>query len=265
MWSAPLWPTRLSAGTSGTSRSGGCRPTGRARWIERRPAARARPPGAAVDRPEAVLQPVERGLLHPRAALARRSPAPRRRDTSPAGRHGSIRAAKQPSTFHRFPIPAIVRWSSSASPIGRVGSSSRSRRRKRASSSSGARMSGPEAGDPLVEARARLGHQLEHRPVELHDLARRRAQDRSQARRGERGQRAPASSTRQDPVMRRCEWIVEAALEAQEQVLAVGVDARAPRARQALGPAVARRSAGAACASSSGTWPASTGRMRLAA
>ena len=54
------------------------------------------------------------------------------------------------------------------------------------------------------------------------------------------------------------------ALEAQEQVLAVGVDGAHGAARQPLGPAVARRSAGAAWPSSSGTWPSSTGRIRLA-
>ena len=39
--------------------------------------------------------------------------------------------------------------------------------------------------------------------------------------------------------MRRCEWIDQAALEAQEEVLAVGVDRGASAAGEPLGPAVA--------------------------
>jgi hypothetical protein len=52
-------------------------------------------------------------------------------ETSPVRRHGSMPAAKHASAFQRLPIPATVRWSSTASPIGRVGSSSRRRARKR--------------------------------------------------------------------------------------------------------------------------------------
>ena len=135
-----------------------------------RPAARARPPGLAVDHLAAVLDAVGGGLLHPRARLGTIASASSS-VTSPAGRHGSMPAAKQPSTFHMFPIPAIVRWSSSASPIGRVGSSSRSRRRNARLVELGREDVRPEAGDPAVEARARVGHQLEHRPVELQHLA----------------------------------------------------------------------------------------------
>ena len=40
--------------------------------------------------------------------------------------------------------------------------------------------------------------------------------------------------------MRRCEWMDEVALEAQEQVLAVGVDRLDRAAGQPLGPAVQR-------------------------
>ena len=92
---------------------------------------------------------------------------------------------------------------------------------------------------PLVEARARLGHQLEHRAVELHDLVAARAQHEPGAR-GERRQRGRRRSTRHEPVIRRCEWMRQAALEAQEEVLAVGVDRAHRAAREALGPAVAR-------------------------
>ena len=44
-------------------------------------------------------------------------------------RHGSIPTRQQPSDFHMFPMPATIRWSSSASPMPRVGSSLRRRRR----------------------------------------------------------------------------------------------------------------------------------------
>ena len=65
--------------------------------------------------------------------------------------------------------------------------------------------------------------------------------------------------------MRRCEWIVEAALEAQEQVLAVGVDARAPRGPPAAPASGRAPKRGCGVAIASGTWPSSTGRMRFAA
>ena len=119
-------------------------------------------------------------------------------ETSPAGRQGSMRASKQPSAFHRLPMPAIVRWSSRASPIGRVGSSSRRRRRKRSVVELGREDVGPERGEALVEARARLRHQLEHRAVELHDLRPPRRST-SQAARAERGQRRPSRARATSP------------------------------------------------------------------
>ena len=64
----------------------------------------------------------------------------------------------------------MLRWSSSASPIPRVGSSSR----RRAQEARLVELAGedvrPERREPQVEARAALGHQLEHRPVELDHL-----------------------------------------------------------------------------------------------
>ena len=88
-------------------------------------------------------------------------------------------------------MPATLRWSSSASPMPRVGSSSRRRRRKRRSSNSSARMSGPSAREPLVEARARVGHQLEHRAVELDHLVLGACGSRARRGAGERRQRWP--------------------------------------------------------------------------
>ncbi len=90
-------------------------------------------------------------------------------DTSPVRRHGSIWASKQPSAFHRFPIPAMIRWSSSASPIGRVGSSSRSRRRKPRLVELRGEDVRAEHRQAAVEAGAAVGHQLQHRAVDLRD------------------------------------------------------------------------------------------------
>ena len=154
--------------------------------------------------------------------------------TSRTGRHGSTPAAKQPSLFHRLPMPAIVRWSSRASPIPRVGSSCRSRRRNSASSSSLGQDVGPERGQPLVEARARLGHQLQHRAAELdHVLPVMAHHEPGGGRRGAFRPHPPGAGHAQVRVDD------QVALEADEEVLAVDVD-RAHRApAQALGPAVA--------------------------
>ena len=238
--SAPLWPTRLSAGIPGTSRSCGCRRPGRARWMRLPAPQRGHGrPARVVDLLVAALAAVARpsccirgphGLDDRQRLLVAR---PR-----PVGRHGSIPAAKQPSAFHRLPMPAIVRWSSSASPIGRVGSSSRSRRRKRASSNSGARMSGPRPAMRWSKRVRDVGHQLEHRAVELDDLA--AAARGSRARRG-----APSAASGAASVARaraghaQVRVDRQVALEAQEQVLAVRVDRVHRPAGQPLGPAVA--------------------------
>ena len=64
--SAPLCPIRLSADTVDTSMSSDCRRPARVSGCSRRPAARARAAGDAVDDLEALLHPVAGGLLHPR-------------------------------------------------------------------------------------------------------------------------------------------------------------------------------------------------------
>ena len=79
-------------------------------------------------------------------------------------------ARKQPSDFHTLPMPARLRWSSSASPMPRVWSSWRSRSRKRRSSKLGASTSGPSAARRRSKRVRELGHQLEHRSVELDHL-----------------------------------------------------------------------------------------------
>ena len=60
-------------------------------------------------------------------------------------------------------MPAIVRWSSSASPIAARRVLVAQAAQERGLVELGGEDVGPEAGQPLVEARARLGHQLEHR------------------------------------------------------------------------------------------------------
>ena len=106
-----------------------------------------------------------------------------------------------------FPIPATLRWSSSASPSGRVGSSPRSRRRNALESNSSRQHVGAERRQPLVEARPPLGDQLEQRPVELDHLVIAGAEHdprppRRAAASGDSGPYTP-----QMPVIPRCEWI----------------------------------------------------------
>ena len=113
-------------------------------------------------------------------------------------------------------------------------------------SNSGARTSGPSAASRWSKRARDAVMQLEHRAVELHDLVAVRAEHEPRAPR-----RAPpalrrAANTPHQPVIRRCEWIVEVALEADEQVLAVRVDRVDPRARRGARASGPGRSAGAA-------------------
>ena len=146
MRSAPLWPTRLSVwhpGHQKVVRLSSPWPRG---WIERRAAARAR-----AARPcrrcagSASAMPSSADALHARAAL-RATIAQRLLVGDLAGRAPRVDARREAA----LDLPQVadagdVRWSSSASPIGRVGSSSRSRRRKRRSSKLGREDVGAEA------------------------------------------------------------------------------------------------------------------------
>ena len=136
-------------------------------------------------------------------------------------------------------MPATVRWSSSASPIA-------ARRVVLAQAAQEALLVevlgedvGAERRDALVEARARLGHQLEHRPVELDDLVAARAQDQPRAPR-----RAPPALAgaidAPDAGHAQVRVQGQVVLEAQEQVLAVRVDGAHRAPGEALGPMVAR-------------------------
>ena len=119
----------------------------------------------------------------------------------------------------------------------RVGSSSRRRRRKASSSNSVGHDVRAERGQPPVEAGARLGHQLQHRPVELDDLVLGGADHQP----GAAGRAAPALAAAVDaplPAHPQVRVQGQIALEAQEQVLAVGVHRPHGAARQPLGPAV---------------------------
>ena len=95
-----------------------------------------------------------------------------------------------------------------------------------------------ELGEAPVEARARVGQQLEHGAVELHDLAALGPQDEPRA----AGRAAPAlavavGAPRAGHAQVRVDR--EAAVEAHEEVLAVGVDARDRAAGELVGPALA--------------------------
>ena len=121
----------------------------------------------------------------------------------------------------------------------RVGSSARRRARNASASNAVGEHVRAERGEPLVEARAALRHQLQHRPVELDDVVAARAEHEPGAAR----RAAPARAVAVDrPRARHAQVRVqhEIAFEAQEQVLAVRVDLRHRAAAQPLGPAVAR-------------------------
>ena len=212
-------------------------PWPRARIVRAAAAAR---PAVALEHPAARARG-RRPSAERSIAAGRRAPrrAPRRPSPRPRGRHGSRPARKHASDFHRLPIPHTLRWSSRASPMPRLGSSSRRRRRNASSSNSSARMSGPSARDPVVEARARVGHQLQHRAAELHDLVLGGADHEP----GAAAAPAPALPAPVDaPPAVHAEVRVEGqvALEADEQVLALRVHRAHGAPAQPLGPAVAR-------------------------
>ena len=119
----------------------------------------------------------------------------------------------------------------------RVGSSWRRRRRKPTVSSSSARMSGPSPAEALVEAGPRLGHQLEHGPVELDHLVLGGADHEPGATRAPPPALAPPVDAPR-PAHAQVGVEREVTVEAQEQMLAVGVHGPHGAAAQPLGPAV---------------------------
>ena len=136
-------------------------------------------------------------------------------------RQGFTPARKHASAFQRFPIPAMLRWSSRASAMPRVGSSWRRRRRNAPRVELRGEDVGSEPREALVEPRPRLRHQLEHGPVELHHLVS-GVRITSQARRGLRSSAVRGRSPHM-PAHAQVGVEREVALEAHEQVLPVGV------------------------------------------
>ena len=134
----------------------------------------------------------------------------------------------------------------------RAGGAGSARRRTRA-----ARMSGPSAAsrwskrvrDSVISSSTGPSNWTTSRSP-------RRSTSQARARRARQRRRR---RTRHEPVIRRCEWIVRSPSKRRNRCLPWASTARHRAAGQALGPAVAARSAGAACAISSGTWPSSTG------
>ena len=140
--SAPLWPTRISAGIARTRRSSGSPRPGLP--LAPRAAARARLAAATVDRARPASKPsrADCAMCSRANAMIALSCASL---TSASWRHGSTAAAKHDSDFQMLPTPASVRWSSSASPTGRVGSSARSRASTSRASKRSPIMSGPSS------------------------------------------------------------------------------------------------------------------------
>ena len=222
MWSAPLWPTRRSVTSDmpGTSRSCGCRRPGRAPGSASRgrsagtggpPCRRRGGSGAGCRR---AAERCMRGRHACTIASASAS------ETSPIGRHGSM-----PRLEAALDLPQVADAGDRA--LVEHGVADRPRRvvlAQAAQEALGVELGredvGAEPAEALVEARARLGHQLEHRPVELHDRAPSPPQhEPGGAGRAPRAvEHAPRAGHPQVRVDR------EVALEAQEQVLAVRVD-----------------------------------------
>ncbi len=159
--------------------------------------------------------------------------------TRPVARHGSTQAAKQHSAFQTFPIPAMTRWSSRTSPIGRAGSCARRRAMNRSGSNLSPRTSCPSAASRGSRAGATVRHQLEHRTVELHDLPSAPAHEEPRTA-GERLQRSPSRWMLQAPVILRCECSVIPPSKRRNRCLPWASTARIERPARSSG----QRSAG---------------------
>ena len=246
--------------------SGGCRPTARGGGSARRSAGTAA--GAAVDPGRASLEAVARGLLHPRAP-ARTIASTSASETSPAGRHGSSSASKQPrtSTGCRCPRSCVV---SRASPIGRVGSSAR--RRAQEARARRARRRGCRGPAPASRWSKRARDAVTARAPGRRTGRPRGWRRSPRARRARRAARALAVRVRAPrryvahaPVIRRCEWMTRSPSKRRNRCLpcaSIRLDRALPprRCGQRSGPQVL-----CGVSSSSGTRPARTGRMRFAA
>ena len=169
--SAPLWPIapqRWHPGHQYVVRLSSPWPRARMRVAPQRGQGCA---GVAVDDLEA--RPACRRAADScmRGRVARTIASASSSATSPARRHGSTPAAKQPSAFHRLPIPAIdalVDQRVADRPRRVVLAQPAQERRPRRARARGC----PARGRAIRwSKRARgCGHQLEHRPVDLGDL-----------------------------------------------------------------------------------------------
>ena len=203
-------------------------------------AARAGPAGAAVDPPVAGLVAVERRSAACAAGTPRRSPAPRRPRPSPVGPPrvdpGLEAALDLPQVADARPACAgrAARRRSAASGRPRAGAAG-----TRSRSSSGARMSGPSPArrwskrvrDSVISSSTGPSNWTTSRAAA--------AQHEPGARGGRAASAARRSSTRHEPVMRRCEWIVRPPSKRRKRCLPWASTAVTARPAETLGPAVA--------------------------
>ena len=148
--------------------SSGCRRPARVRGCSRRPAARARAARDAVDDLEALLHPVAGGLLHARPGGVDD------RERLLVGDVAGAPPRVDPRLEAALGLPQVA--DPGDDPLVEQGVADRARRVVRAQAAQerllvelGGEDVRPEAGDPLVEARARVGHQLQHGAVDLGD------------------------------------------------------------------------------------------------
>ena len=258
MWSAPLWPmrwARLSAGIPGTSTSGGCRRPGRALRIGVA-AARARAARAAVDgRRGPASRRTADSCIRGRSArtIAQHLVVADRRRRAATGRPAPQAALDLPQVpdARRPCAGRAARRRSAASGRRRAGGAG-----TRRSSNSRPRMSGPERRRAAGRSRVRDSVSSSSTGPSNCTTSRPAARSTSHARRGAAAPAlARARTMPHEPVIRRCECSVRSPSKRRNRCLPCASTDVDRAAREPLGPAVAARSAGAACAISSGTRP----------
>ena len=253
-----------ASGIRGTSMSCGCRRPARGRGSARRSAGTGgrrgrRSAGARVwlpSRADCCMRGRVRRTIAQRLVVA---------DVAGRAATGRPRRRSSPRTSTGCRCPAIVRWSSRASPIGARRVVLAQPAQEAALVELGGEDVGPEAGEALVEARAGRGHAARARARRTARRRGRAARSTSHARRGER---APALTVAVDaPRAGHAQVRVDDAGRPRSAGTGAcrGRRRPRPRARPAARASGRRRSAGGASASSSGTRPSSTGRIRLAA
>ncbi len=196
----------LIAGRPGTSRWCGCRHPGRARGCApgRRSAGTGGRPCRRSRRNTSWRPCSADSCINGRTPCTTASASSSL--TSAVRRQGSMPARQHASDFQKLPMPATTCWSRSTSPSAREGSSSRNRRRNRASSNGrAATRSGPSdarRGSPRTLAAVSSSSTG---PLNWTTSTSPRRST-SHAARVDRGQRSPRRITHHAPVMRRCEW-----------------------------------------------------------